>query len=87
MAADHLTAAQRTLRARANAHSSWAHTEDRAARTAAARRAAMGRFERQVDPDGVLPPVERARRADNAKRAYFAELALKSSKARARRRR
>jgi hypothetical protein len=47
----------------------------------------MGRFERQVDPDGVLSPVERARRADNAKRAYFAELALKSSKARARRRR
>jgi hypothetical protein len=39
--------------------------------------------ERQVDPDGVLDPVERARRAKHAKKAYFIDLALKSAKARA----
>jgi hypothetical protein len=41
------------------------------------------RFERQVDPDGTLPPAERQRRADAARRAYFTGLAYKSSKARA----
>lgn len=39
--------------------------------------------ERQVDPDGVLDPAERARRAEHARRAYFTGLALKSAKARA----
>jgi hypothetical protein len=39
--------------------------------------------ERQVDPDGVLDPVERARRAEHARRAYFTDLALRSAKARA----
>lgn len=42
------------------------------------------RFERQVDPNGVLPPAERARRAEAARRAYFTELALRSSQARRR---
>lgn len=84
MARDKLTPEQRALRARANAHSSWAKTEDRAARTAKAREAAMGRFEREVDPDGRLDPAERAKRADNAKRAYYADLALRSSKKRKR---
>ncbi len=39
-------------------------------------------FERQVDPDGVLPPDERARRARHARKAYFARLALRSAQAR-----
>jgi len=42
----------------------------------------MGRFDRIVDPTGQLAPAERARRAENAKRAYFIELALKSARAR-----
>lgn len=42
----------------------------------------LARFEREVDPDGKLPPEIRARRADFAKRAYFAKLAMKSSRAR-----
>jgi len=54
-----LTPAQRSLRARIAAHMSWANTEDRSARTAAARKAALERFERQVDPNGTLPPQER----------------------------
>jgi hypothetical protein len=87
MASDELTPAQRRLRAQIAAHASWAHTEDRAARTAAARQAAHDRFERQVDPEGVLPPGERARRAESARKAYFLSLALRSAKSRNRRNR
>jgi hypothetical protein len=43
----------------------------------------MARFEREVDPDGLLYPAERARRAEHARKAYFARLALASVKARA----
>jgi hypothetical protein len=42
----------------------------------------MARFEREVDPDGLLPIEERQRRAQNALTAYMARLALKSSQAR-----
>ena len=68
------------------AHASWARTTDPSARTANARRAFLDRFERQVDPEGELPPDERARRADHARKAYFAGLALKSARARRKRR-
>lgn len=57
---DKLTAQQRRLRARAAAHASWAKTKDRCARTEPARKAALARFEKQVDPDGVLTEQERA---------------------------
>lgn len=77
-----LTAAQRSLRAKVAAHASWANTSDRAARTAAARKAALDRFDRQVDPDGVLPPEERTLRATSARKAHFARLALLSARAR-----
>lgn len=70
------------LRASVAAHESWAHTSDRSARTAPARAALMARFEREVDPDGILPPDERARRAEHKRKAYFGRLALKSAKAR-----
>ena len=42
------------------------------------------RFEREVHPDNVLPPHERAKRAENARSAYYKRLALKSAKARRR---
>jgi hypothetical protein len=77
-----MTPAQRSLRARIAAHASWANTSDRAARTAAARRAALDRFERQVDPDGTLPAAERAQRGASARKAHFARLALLSAQAR-----
>lgn len=80
-----LTPAQRTLRARMAAHASHARNDGRE-RTAPARRAFLERFYDQVDPDRTLDPAERERRAEQAKRAYFAGLALKSSKARQRRR-
>lgn len=77
-----MTPAERTLRAKVAAHTSWANTPDRAARTAAARKAAHDRFAHQVDPEGVLPPEERARRAENARKAYFSRLAMLSVRAR-----
>lgn len=68
--------------ARALAHRSWAKTSDRSARTAAARAAADRRFERQVDPDGVLDPRERAERAESARKAFYAGIAVASAEAR-----
>ncbi|MDP9393843.1 MAG: hypothetical protein M3Q27_06080 [Actinomycetota bacterium] len=73
-----------SLRAQIAAHESWARTTDRAARTAPARAEFDRRFERQVDPDGVLEPAERARRAGHARKAFFARLTLKSAQARSR---
>ncbi len=78
------TPEQRSLRARIGAHALHAQVVDPAAHTAPARAAFLDRFEREVDPDGALPPAERARRAEHAKRAYFARLALASAKARRR---
>jgi hypothetical protein len=46
------------------------------------REAFMARFERDVDPEGRLPAVERQQRAEAAKKAYFSGLALKSARAR-----
>jgi hypothetical protein len=80
-----LTPAERARRARLAVHTSWANTGDRAARTAPTRRAALERFERQVDPDGSLSDAERARRAEQAMRAHMARLALRSAQSRRRR--
>ncbi len=77
--------ADRSLIARLAAHESWARTTDPGARTEPARRALLDRFEREVDPEGTLPPEERARRAAHARKAYFTRLALRSAQARRRR--
>lgn len=80
MASPH--SSERVMIAQLAAHTRWSQTDDRRAATEPARRAFDDRFMRQVDPDGVLPPDERARRADSAKKAYFQRLALKSAQAR-----
>lgn len=80
--ADDARASDRVLAARMAAHTSWAVTPDREARTRPARAAFLARFERLVDPDGALAPAERRRRAESARRAYFQRLALKSLTAR-----
>lgn len=77
-----LTPEQRSLRARIASHVSWANTEDPKARTAPARSAFFDRFERAVDPDGVLDPADRRRRAEHARKAHMQRLALKSARAR-----
>lgn len=67
------------------ANTRWSMVQDRSAATAPAREKFLDRFERQVDPGGVLPAGERAKRAENAKKAYFQRLALKSAQSRRRR--
>ena len=79
------TQAERSLRAKIAVNESWSRTTDRAARTRKAREAFDLRFEREVDPDGVLTPTERAKRAENARKAYYARLSFESAKARRRR--
>ena len=69
-----LTANQRSQRARIAARARWAQQSGTEG-TEPARRAFLERFERQVDPDGTLPPAERARRAESAKREHFQRLA------------
>ncbi len=81
-----LTPAERVMRARLAAHSLHARIADPAAHTAPARRAFLDRFEREVDPEGLLPLSERQRRAEHARKAYFARLALSSARARRERR-
>jgi hypothetical protein len=76
-----MSPAERSLRARIAAHAMHA-CNDPAEITAKARAAFLGRFEREADPDGVLPPEERRRRAEHLRSAYFARLALASAKAR-----
>ena len=53
--------------------------------TQAAREAFNNRFEREVDPEGVLPEAERQKRADKARELYFLRLTKASKDARARR--
>jgi hypothetical protein len=79
-----LTPAERSLRSRLAAHESWARTPDPTARTANARQAFRDRFENQVDPQGILDPDERVRRAESARKAYYTRLALKSATSRRR---
>jgi len=50
--------------------------------TQKARDAFNNKFEHEVDPDGILPPAERAKRAEHARKAYMQGLALKAVRAR-----
>lgn len=78
------TPTERVLQARIAAHESWARTDDRAARTAKARKAMQSKFDTLVDPDGLLSPEERAYRAEQARKAHYIRLALKSAQSRRR---
>ena len=74
--------AGKDINRRIAAEISWSRTIDRSARTRPAREAFLKRFEREVDPDGQLPPDERYRRAEHAKRAYMLRLAKKAAESR-----
>ncbi len=80
-----LTPEERSIQARAAAHRM--HALHGSQVTVAGRRASMERFEKQVDPEGVLDPAERARRAAHLKKAFYLTLSLKSAQARRARRR
>ena len=81
---DEAERASRALRGRIGAHRLHA-THDPRETTKAARQAFWSSFERDVDPEGVLDPDERARRAGHARAAHFARLAYLSAKVRAER--
>jgi hypothetical protein len=76
-----LTPSERTLRARLAAHTLHARG---GTSTSAGTAAFLAKFVREVDPDGTLPPEERARRAQHARQAHMARLALASCRARSR---
>jgi len=73
-----LTPDERRLRAQLGAYSLHAQ-RDAQETTQAARAAFDARFERLVDPRGELTQVERARRANAARRAHFVRMALRSA--------
>ena len=76
-----MTPGERTLRARAAAYAMHAkHGSQKAARKGQA--ALLAKFELQVDPDGLLTPEDRRRRALLARRAHMARLALASARSR-----
>lgn len=76
---NHLSPQQRSLRARLAAHTM--HSRG-LTNVAPARAAWEARFETQVDPTGSLPVAVRQKRAEHARKAYMAGLALKSARAR-----
>jgi hypothetical protein len=69
-----MTPEQRRLRAQIAANARWSRYMAREDQAAAARAAMIARLERQVDPDGTLPPDERARLVKAAARELSARL-------------
>jgi hypothetical protein len=61
---------------RLGAHTSWARTRDRTARTAPAREALEAKWLREADGD--------VKRAESMRKAHYARMALLSAQARAR---
>ncbi len=72
------------LRGRIGAHVAHSRHDSREM-TANARATFRASFEAAVDPEGILSPEERARRADQLRKAHFAKLAYLSAEARRRR--
>ncbi|MFI6496820.1 hypothetical protein [Nonomuraea typhae] len=80
------TPEERSTQASVAAHTRWAGVEDRTAETADARRNSPASFEYwmgEVDPQGRMPHVERVKRAENAKAAYYKKLMAKARAAKA----
>jgi hypothetical protein len=73
-----LSAEERVLRARIAAHTLHAKG---GTNTGPAKAAFEARFEREVDPEGILDPEERQKRAQHARAAYFLRLSLAGVKA------
>lgn len=75
---------ERVLLGRLGAYTMLSRNDPREV-TRAAREVFVSKFERDVDPEGVLPLEERLRRADMARKAHFIRLALMSAQARRKR--
>lgn len=76
---------RRSQAARIGALARWGYHDPKEG-TKAARAGFDAKFLRDADPDGVLDPQERERRAQRLKRAHMLGLAQKSAAARAARR-
>lgn len=79
-----LTPEEMSLRGKLAAHVMWSKVPDRSARTAPGRAAFDARFEKQVDPGGVMDPETRRKAAESAKKAHFARMAFRSAQVRSR---
>jgi hypothetical protein len=81
-----LSPAQRSLRASIGGHAQKAkyNSRDLTKNARAASPGSLGYWEREIDPDNQLDPVDRTHRAEHARKAHMQRLALASSKARAR---
>jgi hypothetical protein len=79
-----MTRSKRSLAGKQGAHTTHSRHYGRDITEAARDKFNQG-FLDAVDPDRTLPEVERHRRAEHAKKAYFTKLARKSAQARARR--
>lgn len=75
-----LTPGERSLRAKAAAHAMHAKHDSRDT-TRKGTAAFLASFERKVDPDGLLSPEERAKRAQSALKAHMGSLSLRGSRA------
>lgn len=75
-----MNAEERKRRAELGAHTSWANTTDRTARTAAGSRAAEARFEKQareLHPDASDEFI--AKVTENLRKAHYARMGLASA--------
>jgi len=68
----------KNINQRIAAEISWSLTANRTERTKPGRQAFLARFEREIDPEGVLPSDERRIRAQHAMRAHMLRLAKRS---------
>jgi hypothetical protein len=64
------------------ANTRWAFEPDRRKATAPATAGFLAKFEKQVDPDGLLPTEERTKRAHNLMRAHMARIRAKRRRSR-----
>lgn len=70
----------RRIRGKHAAHVRWAHC-DPVQGTEAMRAGLQAKFEREVDPEWTLTPRERARRAENVRKAHMLKMTAASLKA------
>lgn len=69
--------AERSVQARVAAFAMHSQHDTRET-TAAARTAFRSSFERKVDPNGILEPAERRRRAEAARKSHYAKMTAAS---------
>ena len=74
-----MTPEQRKLWAQMGAYALLAKYDSRETTRAALRAIHVTRYERIVDPEGILPPEDRQRRVEAARKSHMRGLALKHS--------